>query len=136
MRLPNIENDYWALHSGEAAHKEHPESFWIPPLEDRQNLKIGQVVKLIFEIETVNEREEVSVSVERMWVMVAGKQGDYYMGRLMNEPASQEPSDELYLCNGAEIPFLAEHVIEIDNPPEEYSSRQLAKAPNRTWPPD
>jgi len=71
-----------------------------------------------------------------MWVIVSEKRGKYYIGILDSRPASFEPSDDVYLCFGAEIPFLAEHVIGIGDPPEEYSNWQLSQAPERKWPRD
>jgi hypothetical protein len=40
----------------------------------------------------------------------------------------------VYLCLGAEIPFLAEHVIDIDTPPQDYADWQLSQNPERIWP--
>jgi hypothetical protein len=42
----------------------------------------------------------------------------------------------VYLCFGAEIPFRAEHVIDIDDPPTEHVEWQLGQSPERRWPRD
>ncbi len=134
MRLPTFERDFWELRSGEAAHRENPDTFWIPPLEQRQSLKRGQAARLIFEIEGTDEEGNVSVQGERMWVIVSERCGDFYIGLLDNKPASIEPADDVYLCFGAEVPFLPEHVIDIDDPPSDYAEWQLGQEPERRWP--
>jgi hypothetical protein len=136
MRLPTLSRDNWTLRSGEEIHREHPESFWLPPREARANLQVGQAAKLIFEIEGEDEQGQPSVQDERMWVIVADKIGDCYLGILDNQPTSLEPADNVYLCFGAEVPFLAEHVIDIADPPSDYMRWQLAQKPERTWPRD
>lgn len=120
MRLPQIDTDFWELRSGEAAQVEHPDTFWIPPLEQRKNLQIGQAAKLIFDIEIEDEEGNLVVQGERMWVIVSEIVDGGYIGILDNKPALFEPSDQVYLCYGCEIPFRPEHIIDIASPPEEY----------------
>ena len=135
MRLPSLEVDYWRLLSGEERHAANPESFWLPSLSDRQELLRGSAAKLIFEIESVNkETGEVETTTERMWVIVSEKIGETYIGILDNKPATFEQSEDEYLCFGAEIPFQAEHVIDIGTPPQEYVDWQLGQKPERVWP--
>lgn len=136
VKLATIEADYWRLRSGEKAHREHPDTFWIPPKEERDNLQVGQSVKLMFDIELVDENDEPEISGERMWVIVSERTGDGYIGLLDNQPASFEITDDIYLCVGAEIPFHAEHVIDIDDPPQDYAKQQLSLKPTRLWPRD
>lgn len=134
MRLASREIDFWELRSGEVAHAANPESFWIPSLEHRQNLKRGQAVRLIFDIESIDENDEVVIQGERMWLIVAEKTGDFYIGILDSQPASFKQTAIDYLCFGAEIPFLPEHVIDIADPPQEYAEWQLSQPPERKWP--
>jgi hypothetical protein len=133
MRLPTLEKNYWHLLSGEQLHHDHPDSFWIPPRDDREQLRIGQAVKLYFEIQSETDAGETTLSSERMWVIVAERVSDGYIGILDNQPASIESSDEVYLCFGAEIPFFPEHVIDIADPPTDYVQWQLAQPPERQW---
>src|SRR6185369_16248266 len=88
MRLAKRETDFWQLASGEKAHEEQPETFWIPPLEERQNLARGQAARLIFEIEANTEDGGITVTRERMWVIVSERCGTFYVGILDNQPAS------------------------------------------------
>jgi len=134
MRLPTIDRDYWELRSAEESHRRHPERFWIPPLEARQNLRRGQAAKLIFDIQTEDEHGNTTVGGERMWVIVTERVGDFYIGLLDNQPASVEPDENVYLCFGAEVPFLPEHVIDINDPPDKYVQWQLSQPPERYWP--
>jgi hypothetical protein len=136
MRLAKLESDFWQLRSGEDAHRAAPDTFWIPALRRRESLKRGQAAKLIFEIEATEPDGTVSSQGERMWVIVAEKIGDIFIGRLANQPVCLEPSDDAYLGIGAEVPFRAEHVIDIDDPPPEYGEGQLAQLPARRWPRD
>lgn len=134
MRLPTLQRDAWTLRSGEESHRASPDKFWIPPAEERHDLQRGKAAKLIFDIEVGDENGDVVVKGERIWVIVAERVGDLYIGILDNQPASFEPSDEAYLCFGAEIPFGPEHVVDVADPPTDYVQWQLGQKPERTWP--
>jgi hypothetical protein len=136
MRLASFERDLWQLRSGEESQRQNPESFWLPPLTDRLNLQRGQAAKLIFEIEGEEDGGPVEVQGERMWVIVAERVGDIYVGILDNQPACLERADNIYLRFGAEVPFRAEHVIDIGQPPDEYVEWQLGQPPDLVWPRD
>ena len=133
MRLANRKLDFWELRSGEASHKAHPDTFWIPPLADRQNLRRGQAAKLIFEIDAQREDGSREEAAERMWVIVAERVGDVYIGILDNQPAFVEAEGEFYLRRGAEVPFRAEHVVDIDDPPPDYAATRLREEPVGRW---
>jgi hypothetical protein len=133
MRLASIEQDYWELRSAEETSREHPETFWIPPREARENLRVGQAAKLIFDIEGVNQDGKIEIQGERIWVVVSERFNEFYIGILDGQPASIEQTEKTYLCFGAEIPFLPEHVIDIAEPPKEYVDWQLSQPPERKW---
>jgi hypothetical protein len=134
IRLPTRTHDFWELASGEARHQATPDTFWIPPLTERQDLRRGQAAKLIFEIEGAEEDGGIEVSTERMWVIVAERLEETYIGILANQPAVIDPADPFYLQRGVEIPFRPEHVIDIDDPPADYAAQCLAEEPRRRWP--
>ncbi len=134
MRLATLERDFWQLRSGEESHREHPDTFQIPPLDERQGLKRGHAVRLFFDIEGNEDDGSVGVQCERMWVIVSEGVGDTYVGILDNQPACLERSDSVYLRFGAEVPFRAEHVTAIESPPAEYVEWQLGQPPDRVWP--
>ena len=134
MRQATFEHDFWQLRSGEELHRQDPDAFRLPPLADRRNLNRGQAVKLIFDIEGEEEDGSVAVQGERMWVIVAERVGDAYIGILDNQPAYLDPVDGVYLRFGAEVPFRAENVIDIAQPPAEYVEWQLGRPPERVWP--
>jgi hypothetical protein len=71
-----------------------------------------------------------------MWVVVAERVGEAYIGLLVNQPGTVEPDDEVYLCYGAEIPFLPEHVVDINAPPADDAELHLGREPARRWPRD
>jgi len=118
MRLAEMSRDFWELRSGEESARKHPDKFHLPSLELRKSLKRGQAAKLIFEIESQDDAGTRIQQGERMWVVV------------------REQVGEVYICFGAEIPFLPEHVIEIASPPADYVEWQLGQKPERTWPRD
>ena len=131
MREPSWEADGWALDNGEEYHAAAPATFWIPTRAERDNLQVGDHAKLIFRIALDSEQDPVSV--ERMWVLVQDRVGDTYFGTLENEPDAVTENDELWL--GTELPFHAEHVINIIAADEE--SIDLARRPpRRAWPRD
>ena len=136
MRMASFKRDFWQLRSGEESLRQHPDSFWLPPLEQRQALQRGQTARLIFDIEGEDDDGTVEVQGERMWVVVAEQVGDAYIGILDNQPACLEPADGVYLRFGAEVPFRAEHVIDIGPPPADYVEWQLGQPPDRVWPRD
>jgi len=117
--LANIKEHFWELRSGEKAHEQNPDTFWIPSYDKRSNLKKGMAAKLIFDIETEDETGEIQTGGERMWVIVVSEKDGYYLGVLDSEPSSIEPGTG-YLEQGSKLWFKPEHVIDIDNPPVDY----------------
>ena len=103
----------YELDDGEAIHREAPATFWMPPAARRAALAKGDLVKLIFRM-TVRDPagDDTQVEVERMWVIVEGRDGDGYRGVLDNDPYCT--SD---LRNGAVIEFEPRHVIQIYGDP-------------------
>lgn len=136
MRRPSLEKDYWDLESAEARHAETPDSFWIPDLSDREQIRPDTAVKLLFRIETEQADGSIDVAVERMWVYVTEQLSDGYIGLLDNQPGSVDASSDFYLTLGAEVPFGPEHVIAIAVPPPEFVEAMREKLPSRRWPRD
>ena len=99
----------YTLDNGEELHREFPDTFWIPPRDQRQNLLPGELVKLIFRISLAEEQH-----VERMWVLVKEKGSNGYIGQLDNQPYCTR---ELRL--GDRVEFCPEHVVQIYEKPRE-----------------
>jgi len=99
----------WSLDDGEELHREAPSTFWMPPVERRHALVHDDIVKLIFRM-TVRDREteDETVEVERMWVIVQGRDGNGYRGVLDNDPYCTRD-----LVSGAIVEFEPRHVIQI-----------------------
>jgi hypothetical protein len=133
MRYPSLQTDYWQLRSAEQSHTENPDTFWIPSLEERRSLQKGQAARLIFDI-AVDDGGKVKTVGERMWVIVTERIGEEYIGVLDNQPACMSFEDGFYLCFGVEVPFSAQHVIDIGNPPQEYVDWQLSLPLEGVWP--
>jgi uncharacterized protein YegJ (DUF2314 family) len=65
-------------------------------------------VKLQFEIAIPEEEAPFG---ERMWVIVRGRSGPYFIGELNNHPATSDEQENL--ADGDRVVFLPEHVISI-----------------------
>lgn len=92
----------WTLANAEERAREV--SFEIPPREDREQLSVGDLVKLVF-----LDRDGCG---ERMWVEITHTQTDavteHYCGRLRNDPVQIDD-----LRYGDEIAFGPHHVTAI-----------------------
>lgn len=106
---PAFELVSWSLDDGEAVHRDAPDTFWMPPKEQRESLRPGDIVKLMFRMllrdPATGEQHE---KVERMWVGVASLEGNGYRGALDNDPHCTKD-----LVAGAEVAFEPRHVIRI-----------------------
>ena len=128
MRKPELAVDGWCLHSGEEYHATAPETFPIPSLDARENLKPGDFVKLIFEIHV--DSDEDPYQVERMWVIVREVTAEGYLGVLDNDPYCISENDQFW--SGIELPFEPQHVIAIQS--RDATSIALAnETPRRRW---
>jgi hypothetical protein len=97
----------YSLEDGEQYNREASSSFAIPAHEKRVTLKPGQIVKLMFRITTDND-----MTVERMWVIVTRSEGDWYTGKLDNQPVSTDKIEP-----DMPVRFQARHVIAIYEEP-------------------
>jgi glyoxylase-like metal-dependent hydrolase (beta-lactamase superfamily II) len=97
----------YVLEDGEKSHQQYPDTFEIPSKEERQNLKAGQTVKLMFRITADGKTQ-----TERMWVIVKGKQQGGYLGILDNDPVCTQK-----MRSGVEVRFEPRHVISIYGDP-------------------
>ncbi len=115
--FPTIENDGWTLLSAEDQRARWPQTFHIPDRRVREALSPGDAAKLLFDIETREDGRIVDRGVDRMWVIVKKRVGELYVGVLDSNPGRAEG---LALRPGTEVHFSADHVVDIDRPPEEY----------------
>jgi hypothetical protein len=93
----------YTLDDGETLNQEFPDTFYIPPVESRNNLKEKQLVKLLFRIKVDGKTQ-----VERMWVIVKKKTGKEYAGVLDNDATCTD-----LIKAGLTIRFQSRHVIQI-----------------------
>ncbi len=111
---PSIVPSEWGLLDAAAQHEAFPDTFPIPPEEERMALRTGDMVKLVF---VLDPPPASGPNAERMWVEVrsAGDDGTFE-GWLTNQPVvinSLEPS--------AVVAFEACHVAGIALRKEEVS---------------
>jgi hypothetical protein len=111
VRLPVLDIDGWHLNSGVASHHRWPETFEIPDEKERRGLVEGDIVKLQFEMQLTEGDEAGSTFCERMWVIVHGRSGPYFIGELNSIPACG--GEQEHLQTGDRVVFLPEHVISI-----------------------
>jgi len=105
--LATFDDDGWTVSDGEVAHQNSPETFEIPPYEERNTLEIGDWAKLRFLFFAI-EINGTPINGERMWVEVVVQQGDFYKGVLINSPVFLEA-----LQYGDVVWFEPRHVIDI-----------------------
>jgi hypothetical protein len=100
----------WGLEDGEIRHRQHPNTFEIPPLEERESLGPGDAAQLAFRLVFRDAtRDETCDAGERMWVIVIGLTARGYRGTLANTPYCTDQ-----LVRGAVVTFEPRHVINID----------------------
>jgi hypothetical protein len=103
------ESRWVRLQNVELSHRRSPISFSIPRSEQRKNLNLGDLVKLVFE---ADHPSPTGLTAERMWVEVRAIQGSTFVGALDNTPS--------FLSNlqpGDLITFGPEHVAALQFSP-------------------
>ena len=90
----------WHLGSGVRRNRKHPDTFYIPPEEERQAVAPGMDVKLMFEMRDGGG--------DRMWVTVTAVKKRKLIGRLNNLPIMIPR-----LMPGDKIKFKREHIIDV-----------------------
>lgn len=108
-QLTTLDADSWMIDDGELAHAESPDTFWIPPLSERQSLRPGDFAKIRFYIRTIDESGDTSDFGERMWVKVLNVEDGWYHGELDNQPHCTDAIEP-----GLKVCFQPRHVIDID----------------------
>ncbi|MES2924800.1 MAG: DUF2185 domain-containing protein [Verrucomicrobiota bacterium] len=94
------------LEDVEKTARENPETFFIPPAEERKSQRVGDSVRLHFKLNNPSTGEP---QAERMWVTVTQEQGFLrsYKGLLQNSPAFIEDLDQ-----GVEVTFKSCHIAQ------------------------
>jgi hypothetical protein len=92
----------WRLADGEARNRAHA-SFQIPPREDRDRLRTGDLAKLCFEQDEPPAGERMWVRIDQCLATIPRR----YTGQLENHPF------DILLEYGDAVEFEPRHVIEI-----------------------
>ena len=103
-RLPNIKRDKFELEDIFLTATEIIYDNPIPTTEQKEKIKIGDLVKLLF--------TDKDGYVERMWVEVLEKEHDIFKGLLRNDAIEFDDLNE-----GKTLYFHSNHIYEIDNEP-------------------
>lgn len=98
--FPVFKEDGFYLDDATVYEQLYPEQYKIPPVETREGLEVGQMVKLIFRFAD-EWAERHDNECERMWVEVLEVDAENlcYRGRLLNQPhlhAAINEGDELW----------------------------------------
>ena len=90
----------YTLLNAEEMHAAHPDTFEIPPRNEREQLGPGDLAKLVF-----NDPDR---DTEPMWVRVTGiPSAGGYLGKLLDEPLN---IDAEY---GDTVTFGPEHIVDL-----------------------
>lgn len=103
----------FTLMDGEERNRANPDTFQIPPEQDRLNIKPDTYVKLGF---VMTKPVKGKPSAERMWVKVLSTTpiGGQYEGALANTPYFVKG-----IKFGGRVHFSAKHIIDIQPQEEE-----------------
>lgn len=120
-----MDDDGWFLHDAEYRVERGDGIYWLPDRWIREHLEEyvpdGGYVKLLFAIHDAGDPG--APAIERMWVTLSGRDGEYYHGHLANEPHTRGAARE-----GMPVWFRAEHVIDYAGPEGENKASESAKA--------
>lgn len=144
MRLASLNFDLWELLQPEelvadaviggadANHQRSPAA--IPYASNRQTLKRGEGALLIFMATPDAVAQGMQGRIQRMWVAVAERHGDCYVGILNVHPSGNYADRDFYLSPGAEIAFLPHHIVDINRPPFGFDIKTVLQTdPRRLW---
>jgi hypothetical protein len=91
----------WDLQSGVERNASYPDTFWIPDVDEKESVRPGDTVKLMFE--TSDDWGE------RMWIKVEKRRRRGFVGTVSNVPIGIPR-----LGFGDRVKFMADHIIDID----------------------
>ena len=145
MQLPSLNYDLWrlmtledcisgtdAMMPGTPTLQRSPAA--IPYAADLQTLQRGDGAKLIFQIAPTPEEmaSGQQYRIQQMWVAVAERYDGFYIGILNSHFPDKYANRDFYLRNGAEIPFLPQHIVDINHPPSGFDIETILQ-PQKTW---
>lgn len=99
-------------------NKELPRTFLIPSQEEIEKLKIGDLVRLFFVMETPHEN---GCRAERMWLEITHIENGVFTGNLNNQPCYLKS-----ISVGDEITFKAENIACIFGKEAPFNEKLLA----------
>lgn len=115
----------FTLADGEALHEAHPDTFWMPPLDERMALQPGAIVKLMFQ-PVPNGKPQRFVG-ERMWVTVCQRLGEgRYIGELDSNPVVIQGLEADHM-----VEFAACNVIDINE--RDVGEEEAKASPFEEW---
>lgn len=119
-----MDDDGWFLQDVEDCLERGDGIYWLPDRWIREHLEEhvpdGGYAKLIFVIR--DEDDPGEPGIERMWVTLGGREGEFYHGHVANEPRTRGSVTE-----GMPVWFRAEHVIDYSDAAGENKASESAR---------
>lgn len=115
----HLETDFWELEDL-LSRQQQPEQITLPEAEKLKNIQPGQAVKMVFLLILQEQGQDPKIVREKMWVLVTDVAENYLRGYLDNQPKSTAD-----MVSGMEVFFLAENVLEIAFPPQDYFEQRI-----------
>jgi hypothetical protein len=103
--MATMEDDGWTLDNAEVQHEASPRTFHIPSRAEREALRPGQMVQLLFHFLNREPDGSQVIDREKMWVTVKRVTPAGFEGQLESLPATSNALAPL-----ATIQFGPEHV--------------------------
>lgn len=120
-----MDDDGWSLLDAEERLAQGDNLYWLPDRWVREHLEDhvaeGGYAKLMFRVLDPNDAREPAI--ERMWVTLSSRDGEFYHGHLANEPDTKGTP-----CEGMPVWFRAEHIIDFAGPNGEDQASETADA--------
>ena len=110
-----MNTNLYTLSDAEELNRLHT-TFGIPSPETRRSVAPGNLVKLIFNIQFIDDNEALESFVERMWVKVVTNNNGIYIGILDNDAYCTEK-----LASGHRVEFESKNIIAV------YSEKHINK---------
>ena len=127
IRMPNLQTDRWRIVDAEAPHRSNSKRFTIVPAGARKTLVPGQAVKVILELSCACPEDRWELLRIPIWLLVSERIANGTFFGLCCYGSQTLCPEAAFLQLGAEIPFKAEHVVEIRSPSAGYGNWIMGK---------
>lgn len=103
-----MNNRKWHLVNANKRAQDHPGKFEIPSPIEIEQLKVGDIVKVIVEYDDLDVSNLNRQEAERLWIVIENIEKENFTGKIDNDP---EVITSLH--DGDRLKFRKEHIIAI-----------------------